>query len=228
MAKHKSGLLPSLSGSLWWVCILGSVISYAFFTGVLPALFGRACNLCSTLYTDQIELGLRTYLPIILITLLLFLSLLFIVLVIKNHSQQNSARDKLKSLDKREFASALVNYYQNQGYLVKMLVNSNAKNESELNIEVTKFGQSHLIYCQHKDTRRVEAKVVNEYHNRLLSQQADGITIVSLGEFTLNAQQLALNKNIKLIHGARLAKMLQPLEKEAKSKTDTSFITKPS
>lgn len=213
MEKQKTGLLSYLSGSLWWVCILGSVISYALFTGLLPTLFTRVCSLCNTLYTDQIELGLRTFLPVVLMTSVTLFIVWFIVSAIRSQLQQNNAKDNLKNLNKREFASVLVNYYQKQGYLVKMLVHSNVESESEMDIEVTKFGQSHLIYCQHRKTRRVETKVVKEYYNRSLSQQADRITIVSLGEFTLNAQQLALSKNIDLINGTQLAKMLQPLDK---------------
>lgn len=79
---------------------------------------------------------------------------------------------------------------------------------------MSKEGESHLIQCKHWRSQKVGIQVLRELYGVLMDSNAVKMIVITTGDFTLEAQQFALNKPFELINGTQLSHQLHKIHKQ--------------
>lgn len=84
-----------------------------------------------------------------------------------------------------------------------------------VDVVLTKGAEKFLVQCKHWRAQRVGVEVVRELYGVMAAKGATGGFVVTSGRFSADAQGFAEGRNIKLIDGAALKRLLQ--EAQARS-----------
>lgn len=106
----------------------------------------------------------------------------------------------------REFERLIGEAFRRRGYRVAEMGGQGA--DGGVDVVLTKDGERHLVQCKHWRAMKVGVKVVRELYGVMAAQGAAGGFVVTAGEFTREAHDFALGRNIDLIDGKGLAAML--------------------
>ena len=114
--------------------------------------------------------------------------------------------ETLRSMSWDEFSSALEDAFRRDGYAVSSL------NISGADLELTKSGRVSLVSGKRWKAARTGIEPLKELDAARLAREAHECIYAAAGEITDNARAFAAGKNIRLLDGAELAKLL-PLER---------------
>lgn len=103
-----------------------------------------------------------------------------------------------------EFELLLGEGFRLQGYVVTEM-----GGEGAADLVLQKGAGRFLVQCRHWRATRVDAGTVRELHAAAAAQGAAGCFLVTSGEFTAEAVELARAARVQLINGARLIVMLE-------------------
>jgi restriction system protein len=101
-----------------------------------------------------------------------------------------------------EFAAALESAFRRDGYTVSRL------DGREGDFELTKAGRVSLVSCKRWKVARTGIEPLRELHAARRRREAHDCVYVAAGEVTDNALTFSAQNNIRLLHGAELAKLL--------------------
>ena len=114
--------------------------------------------------------------------------------------------ESLRAMSWDEFSPALENAFRRDGYAVSRL------NISGADLELTKSGRVCLVSGKRWKAARTGIEPLKELDAARLARDAHECIYAAAGEITDNARAFAAGKNIRLLDGAELAKLL-PLER---------------
>lgn len=177
----ENSLFAILLRSPWWVSFLAAAGLVAAASPWLPALYA------------------------------FFIGLPFLVIAchvawrqIGAPSEKRVARtlEAVRAMSWDEFSGAIENAYGREGYTVRRLADGSA------DFELTKAGRISLLGCKRWKAARTGIEPLRELHAARLAREAQECIHVATGEISDNARAFAARQNIRLVHGAELAKLL--------------------
>mgnify|MGYP000881563217 CR=1 FL=1 len=122
----------------------------------------------------------------------------------------NAANDKsgnaLLNLSWQEFELLVGQAFRMQGYSVKETGGGGA--DGGIDLELRKSGEIFLVQCKQWRAFKVSVNVVRELFGVMAAQGATGGFVVTAGVFTADAQEFSKGRNIALIDGTALEKMI--------------------
>ena len=184
MEMHKNSLFAVLLRSPWWISIAVAGGIFALAKTMLPeayALYG------------------------------IFASLPFIVIGcyagwqrLRAPSAERIAAtlESLRALPWDEFSAALEEAFRRDGYGLSRLHIAGA------DLELTRSGRVSVVGCKRWKVARAGVEPLRELETARLAREAHESIYVAAGEITDNAIAFAAEKNIRLLRGAELAKLL--------------------
>ena len=131
---------------------------------------------------------------------------------------KSSALQAVERLTWQEFEMLVGESFRRKGYTVKETGGGGA--DGGIDLEMSLHGQKYLVQCKQWKAFKVGVKVVREFFGVMVANGAKGGFVVTSGVFTEDAVNFAEDKNIALIDGGKLMKIIngaqaaQPLEKQ--------------
>ena len=110
--------------------------------------------------------------------------------------------ESLRALSWDEFSAALEDAFRRDGHSVSRL------NIAGADLELTKSGRTSLVGCKRWKVARAGVEPLRELEAARHARETHECIYVAAGEITDNARAFAAGKNIRLLHGAELAKLL--------------------
>jgi restriction system protein len=110
--------------------------------------------------------------------------------------------EALRAMSWDDFSSAIEDAFRRDGYSVIRLSVAGA------DLELTKAGRVSLVGCKRWKVARAGIEPLRELDAARNAREAHECIYVAAGEFTDNARGFAVEKNIRLLHDAELAKLL--------------------
>lgn len=131
---------------------------------------------------------------------------------------KSSALQAVERLTWQEFEMLVGESFRRKGYTVKETGGGGA--DGGIDLEMSLNGQKYLVQCKQWKSFKVGVTVVREFFGVMVANGAKGGFVVTSGVFTDDAVSFAEDKNITLIDGGKLVKIIngaqatQPLKKE--------------
>ena len=110
--------------------------------------------------------------------------------------------EALRAMSWNDFSNAIEDAFRRDGYGVTRL------NIAGADFQLTRAGRVSLVGCKRWKVARVGIEPLRELEAARLAREAHECIYVAAGEITDNARAFATEKNIRLLHGAELAKLL--------------------
>jgi len=110
--------------------------------------------------------------------------------------------EAVRAMSWGDFSGALADALRNDGYTVSRLAGAAA------DFELAKAGRISLLACKRWKAARTGVDPLRELYEATLAREAHECMYVAAGEITDGARAFALERDIRLIHGAELTKLL--------------------
>jgi restriction system protein len=110
--------------------------------------------------------------------------------------------EALRAMSWGDFSSAIEDAFRRDGYTVNRLAGGAA------DFEMTKAGRTSLVACKRWKVARTGVDPLRDLHEAKRAREAHECLYVATGEITDGARKFAVEKNIRIVHGAELAKLL--------------------
>jgi hypothetical protein len=114
---------------------------------------------------------------------------------------------QLRTIDWFQFEQVVALTYHKLGYSVCRRGGANP--DGGIDLVIQKDGVPEAVQCKHWKTRRVGVKVVREFLGALTDAGIKHGVLVTLGDYTPDAKQLAQKHEIEIVTEAKLAKLLE-------------------
>jgi len=108
----------------------------------------------------------------------------------------------LRAMGWEDFASAVSEAFRRDGYTVSRL------DGREADFELVKAGRVSLVGCKRWKVMRTGIEPLRELHLARRKREAHECIYIAAGEITDNALKFSAQNNVRLLHGAELAKLL--------------------
>ena len=110
--------------------------------------------------------------------------------------------EALRALSWEEFSAALEDAYRRDGFDASRL------NVAGADLELTRAARVTVVGCKRWKVARTGIEPLKELDAARRAREAHECIYVAAGEITENARAFAAEKNIRLLHGAELAKLV--------------------
>jgi restriction system protein len=110
--------------------------------------------------------------------------------------------EAVRAMSWEDFSSALTDALRDDGYAVSRFTGAAA------DFELAKAGRISLVGCKRWKAARTGVDPLRDLHDAKRAREAHECIYVATGEITDGARAFALERNIRLIHGPELAKLL--------------------
>ena len=110
--------------------------------------------------------------------------------------------ERLRALPWEEFADELSKAYAREGYEVQRLAGGPA------DFELARSGRKALVACKRWKATRTGIEPLRELEAARRPREADACVYIAAGEITAQARRFASERNIRLLEGRELAKLL--------------------
>jgi restriction system protein len=122
-------------------------------------------------------------------------------------SQRNAAAKVVNGLSWQQFEQLIGEAFRREGWRVKETGGGGA--DGGVDLRLIKDGETHLVQCKHWRAWRVGVEVVRELYGVMVAEGAAGGFVVSSGRFTDEARAFAEGRNVQLVDGDGLKRMLE-------------------
>jgi restriction system protein len=119
--------------------------------------------------------------------------------------ERNDAR-AVNEMSWREFEVLVGEAFRQQGYQVEETGGGGA--DGGVDLVLTRDREKHLVQCKQWKAYKVGVEVVRELYGLMSAQGAAGGFVVTSGTFTEESRRFAEGRNVHLIDGAKLNRML--------------------
>lgn len=222
MARRKSSTFEDAVDLVamlpWWAGVVIAVVSHLLLRGVAnspadnPAAIGHMGLFVATnLYRTFATIG--QYLIPFMALLGAFASFLGrrkrqgLVAKAQAHSGGGNAGDALNGMSWQEFEQLVGEAFRRQGYTVNETGGSQA--DGGVDLVLRRDGERHLVQCKQWRAYRVGVGVVRELYGVMAAEGAAGGYVVTSGTFTDEAKLFAQGRNVELIEGPALMRLIQ-------------------
>ncbi len=131
----------------------------------------------------------------------------------------DAGASQIGSLGWREFEMLIGEAFRQQGFQVRETA---AGADGGVDLELRKGTELHLVQCKQWRAQKVGVSVVRELYGVMAARGAAGGFVVTAGTFTKDAESFAVGRNIILIGGDRLPRMLEAARASMSKRTQSS------
>ncbi|MDF1485365.1 restriction endonuclease [Ramlibacter sp. H39-3-26] len=226
MARRSKGGLAedvfSLAAVLpWWVGVVLAIVTYAvlhrFAVGEVAA--NVAPGQMGEMIVGQLVKALATW-GQYLVPLLLLAGA--VASAIGRRKRQGLAAEvaasaddaALRSMSWRDFELVAGEAFRLRGYTVIETGGGGA--DGGIDLQLTRGGETFLVQCKQWKAYKVSVNVVRELYGVMAAQGAAGGFVVTSGVFTADARSFVQGRNIELIDGPALKKMIDAVQASKK------------
>ena len=124
------------------------------------------------------------------------------------------AHDAVKSMSWQEFEMLVGEAYRQQGFIVRETA---VGADGGVDLELRKDGELHLVQCKKWRATKVGVAIVREMFGAMAAAGATGAYVVTSGVFTKEAQRFAGGRNITLVDGDALQRLIGNAQDSKKS-----------
>lgn len=231
MARRKEGLFEGMFGLAaafpWWVGVILAIVAYFGLHSVASmeiqqpvGAAGLGALGAKTLYKSLAYLG-QFVVPLV------FLAGAAASAIGRRKREKlldgtaNSTEpDALNGMSWQEFEMLVGEAYRRQGFQVKEIGGGGA--DGGVDLVLTKNGQTVLVQCKQWKTFKVGVKIVRELYGVMAAQKAQGGVVVTSGVFTQEAKDFADGKNINLMEGDKLRRVIESVRSKPAGSQPTS------
>ena len=186
MKMHQNSLFAVLLRSPWWVSALIAIGIVAI--GIVVSLRFAVSEL----------FGVFAALPFIVISAYVA----YRQLRAPGAGRIAGTLERVRAMSWDDFSRAIEEAYRREGYTVSRLGDARA------DFELAKAGRSTLVACKRWKATRTGVEPLRELEAMRRAREAHECIYVAAGEITEQARAFAAEQNIRLLHGAELAKLL--------------------
>lgn len=181
MKVNDNSLFAILLRSPWWVSALIAAAVIGFFRFLMPTMYAVAAAL-----------------PFIVISAYVGWK----QLRAPSGKRIAGTLGRLRALPWDEFAGEMAKAYGREGYEVHRLGSGQA------DLELARGGRKTLVACKRWKATRTGVEPLRELDAARRAREAETCIYVAAGEITGQARAFAAQRNIRLLEGAELAKLL--------------------
>lgn len=131
---------------------------------------------------------------------------------------RSDAPDILDDMSWREFEMLVGEGFRLQGYQVAE--NFEAGPDDGIDLTLRKNGEKYLVQCKQWRAFKVGVPVVRELYGVMTAKGAAGGFVVTSGRFTPEAEAFASGRNLRLIDGPQLHRLLKQARGSSSAKSD--------
>lgn len=122
----------------------------------------------------------------------------------------DTAGTALCTMSWRDFELLVGEAFRMRGYTVTETGGGGA--DGGIDLQLTRCGETFLVQCKQWKAYKVSVNVVRELYGVMAAQGAAGGFVVTSGVFTADARSFAQGRNIELIDGSALKKMVDDVQ----------------
>ena len=197
----------------WWICLLLGTAAYFAFHAMarMQPVVTRP---------DQLGSAMTTGILAGLAMLLQYLAPLFCLVAaavsfarrakrsgLVTNVTTNGAAAALEGMTWQDFELLVGEAFRLQGFKVEE--RGGAEADGGVDVVLRRDGETFLVQCKHWKSLQVSVQVVRELFGVMASQGAAGGYVVTSGTYTAPAREFASGRNIKLVDGVELARMIR-------------------
>ncbi|MBV0882203.1 restriction endonuclease [Noviherbaspirillum sp. L7-7A] len=123
---------------------------------------------------------------------------------------QNPAAGVLDGLSWEEFERLVGEGFRLQGY--RVIETGGSGPDGGVDLVLSKGSETYLVQCKQWKAYKVGVEVVRELYGVMAAKGAAGGFVVTSGQFTEPAREFARGRNLKLVDGQVLLRLLQPVQ----------------
>ncbi len=131
----------------------------------------------------------------------------------------------LRSMSWRDFELLVGEAFRLRGYTVTETGGGGA--DGGIDLQLTRGGETFLVQCKQWKAYKVSVNVVRELYGVMAAQGAAGGFVVTFGVFTADARSFVQGRNIELIDGSALKKMVDDVQTSRKPGLTSPPSTEP-
>lgn len=215
--KKESGaevILNLVARMPWWAGVLLAFVSWVIFhkiAGTQPDPATLKPGQAGPFVQRALLAALATWLQYIIPFLCLLGALLSFLRQRKRKGlldavTKSPAAETVSAMDWREFEMLVGEAFRLEGYAVKETGAASA--DGGVDLELRKGTELHLVQCKHWKAFKVDVKTVREFYGVMAARGAAGGFVVTSGTFTADAKAFADGRNVRLVDGAILLRMI--------------------
>ncbi len=121
--------------------------------------------------------------------------------------EQADTLHALHAMSWQEFEQVVGQHFRSQGYSVTE--HGGAGPDGGIDLALTRGSERFLVQCKQWRAAKVGVTIVRELYGVMASQGATGGFVISAGTFTADAQAFSEGRNIELIDGGPLARIMR-------------------
>jgi len=215
MTRKRESIIEILAMCPWWVSVAASVIAYIVLRDFLPHIHAGD-KLTAPIVTG---LGQLAYVSAPYVAILLLLPLPFSLFNAWQRKQTLENQTGLKSirdLDWKTFEQLVGEVFRRQGFAVAETGQGGA--DGGLDLALRKGSEVFLVQCKQWRAYKVSVNVVRELYGVMAAKGTAGGFVITSGNFTEDAKAFAAGRNIELIDGPRLEKMIASIQTTTQSR----------
>ncbi len=216
----------------WWAGVALALISYwllhAVATRPLPA--AQSAQQIGQMATTAIWQGLATGGQYLLSMICLFGAVISAVRrrqrrALFDTTSASSSADALQGMSWQQFELLVGEGFRHRGYVVKEVGGGGA--DGGVDLVLTKAGEKTFVQCKQWKAFKVGVSTVRELYGVMAAHGAAGGFVVTSGRFTQEASAFANGRNIQLIDGPALMKLLREAREKGRDRPSASSLTAP-
>ena len=202
----------------WWLCLVLGVVSYFVFDHLAAPLQPTALppgsdplKALPTVMVGSVMMGFAVVLKLLAPSVCVIAAMASFFARSKRkkllaQAQEMGAVSSVSDMTWREFEMLIGEAYRRQGYTV---YETSPGPDGGVDLAMTKGGEKYIVQCKHWRAYKVGVPVVRELYGAMAARGAAGAMVVTSGAFTAEAKSFAQGRNITLIDGKALDKLIQ-------------------
>jgi len=213
MSRKRESIFEIMAMCPWWVTVAASSIAYVVLRNVLPHVH-TGDKLAEPFAKSLGQLAYRSA-PYVAFLLLIPLPFsLFNTWQRKRILETQTGLKSIRDLDWKRFEQLVGEAFRRQGYSVSETGQGGA--DGGVDLALRKGSEVFLVQCKQWRAYKVSVNIVRELYGVMAAKGAAGGFVITSGNFTEDAKAFATGRNIELIDGPRLEKMIAPVQPMAR------------
>ena len=117
---------------------------------------------------------------------------------------------ELKEMDWEQFEALVSSYFIKTGF--KISRKDNSVSASYRDFEANNEKYKIIIHCKYWNANNINSYPIKEIYKKIESKEANQLYVITCGNFTVSAKELAQGKNIELVNGYKLVEWKKFIE----------------
>jgi restriction system protein len=213
----------------WWVGVAVALVGYLVLHALAqrpisqPPLGSRPADYANSMWTNVFT-GLATF-GQYAVPVLSLAGAAISALKRRQHrgllgAAQQGGGDTVRGLSWQDFERLIGEAFRQRGYAVAERGGSGA--DGGVDLVLTRDRERYLVQCKQWRAIKVGVPVVRELYGAMAAEGAVGGFVVTAGRFTAEAKAFASGRNVELIDGAGLDRLLAPARSSAAASRATA------